>query len=117
MELVHPDSNRIGRFNLMYETMADDRELTGALLALCVVLHVDDHESGRGKTYYAASPLFQPLAEGEEIPEYRIESVFDGRFADPEREAGRVDSGRFGFAAVRKIIIRVPTVGVATVVH
>jgi hypothetical protein len=108
-KIVHySDSPRVGRFNLTYETLRDDREMCKALFSLCIVLAVEDHESGRGKTYTAASDLFQPLQEDEEIPFYRIEMVCNQPFENPEREAQRVDSGPFGFVAIRQNIIRVP---------
>jgi hypothetical protein len=109
MEIVHPDSNRVGSFNILNEVLRDDAPMCAALFALCTLLASEDHESGRGKTYIAASALFEPLAEGEEIPEYRIEFAYDQPFANPEWEARRVASGKFGFAAFRKIIVRVPT--------
>jgi len=108
MEIAYPNSSRIGRFNVTYETLRADAPMCGALFALCVTLGVEEHESGRGKTYTAACPLFQELMEGEEIPEYRIEFVHDRPFENPEWEARRTNSGKFGFAAFRKIIVRVP---------
>lgn len=109
-EVVFPDSNRIGKFNLAHELLRDgaQRPMLQALFGLCVVLEVDDHESGHGKTYIAASDLFRPLAEGEEIPEYRIEFACNQAFDNPEREASRINSGVFGFCAIRQIIVRVP---------
>jgi hypothetical protein len=74
-----------------------------------VVLSCDEHESGRGKSYIGSSDLFQPLTEGEEIPQYRIEFAYDRAFDNPEHEAGRVNNGAFGFVAIRQNIIRVPT--------
>lgn len=108
MEVAYPNSSRIGSFKVLYETLRDDGPMCGALFALCVILGVEEHESGRGKEYIAASPLFEELKEGEEIPEYRIEFAYDQPFANPEWEARRVNSGKFGFAAFRKIIVRVP---------
>ena len=72
-EVIYPGSNRIGKFNLQHELLRDgaERPMLQALFGLCVVLGTEAHESGRGLTYIAASDLFQPLAEGEEIPEYR----------------------------------------------
>jgi len=109
-EVVYPDSNRVGKFNLLYEVLRDgtQRPMMLALFGLCIILDVDEHESGRGKTYVAASELFQPLTEGEEIPEYRIEFAANMPFANKELEAKRLNSGQFGFVAVRKIIVRVP---------
>jgi hypothetical protein len=95
MELHHPDSNRIGCFNVLYDE--HDARLR-ALLEGCTVLQVEPHESGRGKAYYAASPMFEPLADKAEIPEYRIE--------------GEQDGGKWTFKAIRKTIIRVPPVSV-----
>jgi hypothetical protein len=107
-----PDSNRIGKFNLLSEVLHDgtQRPMLQALFGLCRILEVIDHESGRGKTYIAASDLFQPLAEGEEIPEYRIEMACNMPFEDPKRETARINSGSFGFVAIRNIIVRVPPI-------
>jgi len=111
MEVFYPNSNRIGQFNLLSETLSDDRERTWiqALMALCVVERSYPDESGRGRTFIAASELFQPLTEGEEIPEYRIECELARPFT-PEENARARQSGRFKFYAVRKIIVRVPPV-------
>jgi hypothetical protein len=79
-----------------------------ALFGLCVILWIEDHECGRGKTYYAASELFLPALEGEEIPEYRIECAPNMKFPNPEDEARRLNSGSFGFVAIRRNIVRVP---------
>lgn len=108
MEVAYPNSNRIGRFKITYEALRADAHMCGALFALCVVLGVEDHESGRGKDYIAASPLFEELKDNEEIPKYRIEFAHDQPFANPEWEQRRVESGKFRFAAFRKIIVRVP---------
>ena len=116
-KIHHSDDNRIGSFLVSYETIANDRVMLGALLALCVVLDVENHESGRGTRYIGASELFQPLAEGDEVPEYRIEFAFDQPFANAEWERRRVNSGRFGFAAFRKIIVRVPPIQMTMSTH
>ena len=109
-EVIYPGSNRIGKFNLQHELLRDgaERPMLQALFGLCVVLGTEAHESGRGLTYIAASDIFQPLAEGEEIPEYRIEFAAGVPFPNPEHEARRLNSGAFGFVAVRQIIVRVP---------
>jgi hypothetical protein len=109
-EIVYPDSNRIGKFNLTHELLRDGsaRPMLQALFGLCVVLDAEEHESGRGKSYIAASDLFQPLAENEQVPEYRIEFACNQAFTNPEHEARRLNSGAFGFVAVRQIIVRVP---------
>ena len=108
--IAYPDSNRIGKFNLAHELLRDGaaRPMLQALFGLCVVLEAEEHESGRGKTYIAASELFQPLAEGEEIPEYRIEFACNQAFPNPDYEAKRMNSGAFGFVAIRNIIVRAP---------
>ncbi|HMG59812.1 MAG TPA: hypothetical protein VK583_08795 [Burkholderiales bacterium] len=113
MEVYYPNSNRLGRLLILYETIAEHAEMLGALFALGVIVHVEDHESGRGKVYDMACrhngpAFFDALQDGDEIPEYRVEWVHDGAFENPEREAKRVDSGRFGFAFIRKIIVHVP---------
>ena len=115
-EIVYPDSNRIGKFNLQHELLRDGsaRPMLQALFGLCIVLEVEEHESERGKTYVAASDLFQPLAENEEVPEYRIEFACNQPFTDPEHEGRRLNSGAFGFVAVRQIILRVPTASFIT---
>jgi len=109
-EIVYPDSNRIGKFNLTHELLRDGsaRPMLQALFGLCVVLDAEEHESGRGKSYIAASDLFQPLAENEQVPEYRIEFAAGVPFPNLEHEARRLNSGAFGFVAVRQIIVRVP---------
>ena len=109
-EIVYPDSNRIGKFNVTHEILRDGsaRPMLQALFGLCVVLDAEEHESGRGKTYITASDLFQPLAESEEVPEYRIEFACNQAFPNPEHEARRLNSGAFGFIAVRQTILRVP---------
>ena len=108
--IAYPDSNRIGKFNIMHERLRNgaERPMLQALFGLCVVLDTQEHESGRGKTFFAASELFQPLAEGEEIPEYRIECACNMAFENPERERDRINSGAFGFCAIRQIVVRVP---------
>lgn len=110
MQIAYSLSNRIGSFNISHEWLNSgaDRPLLHALFGLCVVLHVEPNASGRGLTYIAASELFQELAEGEEIPEYRIEFACDMPFENPEREAQRLNSGAFGFVAIRQNIVRVP---------
>jgi hypothetical protein len=117
MKIVHPGSNRVGSFNILNEVLRDDAPMCAALFALCTLLASEDHESGRGKTYIAASALFEPLAEGEEIPEYRIEFARDCPLPNPEWEAKRVNSGAFGFAAFRKIIVRAPPAQLAARPH
>ncbi len=114
-EILYPDSNRIGKFNLAHELLRDGaaRPMLQALFGLCVVLEVEEHDSGRGKTYIGASELFQPLAEGEEIPEYRVEFVCGMPFQNPEHEASRLESGAFGFVAIRQVIVRVPAAQLA----
>jgi len=110
-QICYPDSNRVGKFNITHEQLRNgaERPMLQALFGLCVVFDVEEHESGRGKTYYAASELFQPLLEGEEFPEYRIEFAAPGvPFPNPEHQARRLDSREFGFIAVRQIIVRVP---------
>jgi hypothetical protein len=121
MEIAYPNSNRIGRFRLLYETLRADAAMCGALFALCspslehpssAILAVEDHESGRGKEYIAASPLFDELLDGEEIPEYRIEFAYDRPFDNPEWETRRIESGKFRFAAFRQIVVRVPPLAI-----
>jgi hypothetical protein len=79
-QICYPDSNRVGKFNITHEQLRNgaERPMLQALFGLCVVFDVEEHESGRGKTYY------------------------------PEHEARRLDSRDFGFFAVRQIIVRVP---------
>jgi hypothetical protein len=111
VQISYPDSNRIGRFWLPFDVIQNgaDAPMLKALFGLCVVLHIEAHENGRGMTYYAASDeLFQPILDGAEIPEYRLEVVYDRAFENPERERARVNSGKFGFVAIRNFILRVP---------
>jgi len=114
MEIVYPDSNRLGQFFVPYEVLRNgaDRPLLQALFGLCLPLKTEEHENGRGLRYYAVSAMFQELLEGEEIPEYRIAMVC-GKFENPEYERQRTNSGEFGFVAVRNTIIRVPPVHVS----
>lgn len=114
-EIIYPDSNRIGKFDILYDVLRDgfNRPLLNAMFGLCIILDVDDHESGRGKTYTAASELFQPLKEGEEVPKYRIEYAKEGvPFKDAEHEKRRMKNGEFGFVAIRQIIVRAPTLNI-----
>jgi hypothetical protein len=111
-KIAYANSNRVGRINVLYDVIRDERPMIAALMALCVVLECEDHESGQGKTYVCASELFQPLNEGDEIPEYRLEFVYDQPFELPEREAARTNSGKFGFVAIRKTIIRAPLLSI-----
>lgn len=115
--IAYSESNKLGKFNIPHERDEDDREMLGALFAICVLLEVHEHESGRGRTYIAASELFQPLSEGDEIPEYRLEYVCNQHFENEEREARRINSGPFGFVAIRKTIVRVPPVAVGINLH
>lgn len=113
IEVCYPDSNRIGKFKILHEALRDgtQRPMLKALFGLCVVLEASEHESGRGKEYIVASDLFQELKEGEEIPEYRIEMT-QTRFIDDDHEARRLNSGAFGFVAIRNFILRVPAIAV-----
>lgn len=102
MEIVYSGSNRIGRFQIVFEVL-DDRALCEALFSKCVVLASEPHESGRGRGFIAASELFQELGEGEEIPEYRI-------------EVDHLD-GKFTFRAIRQTIIRAPAIAFSHAIH
>ena len=106
-EVGYSDSNRIGKFNIMFE-MLEDRELIGALMALITVLEAYPHESGRGTTFIGASEIFQELQPGDEIPEYRLEFDHPIRPLPPERARECTKSGAFGFRAIRNTIVRVP---------
>ena len=119
IEIAHPDSNRVGKFNLPYETLHDgaQRPMLQALFALCTVLQEEPHESGRGVRFIAAGDLFQPLAEGEEIPDYRIEFAYDMPFPAADHQARRLDVGRFGFVAIRQFVLRPPAVGIHAQAH
>lgn len=118
-EIHYPNSNRVGKFRILFEMLREGRELCGALFALCVMLSVEDHESGRGLHYIAAAPLFEPLAEGEEIPEYRIEAAPPGaRFETVEHEAAAVGApGAWRFVAIRQLVVRVPPLAVGIEAH
>jgi hypothetical protein len=113
MEISHTDSNRVGRLLIKHELLREDRALVGALLALCTVIHVEDHESGRGKAFIVACDAMDELAEGGNIPDYRVESTYDQAFENPEWQQRRVDSGKFGFAFFRRIVIRVPAIAMS----
>lgn len=108
-EIAYSDSNRIGKFHIMFE-MLKDRELIGALMALMTVLEAFPHESGRGTTFIAASDIFQELEPNTEIPEYRIEFDHPTKPLPPDRARECTKSGAFGFRAIRNIIVRVPPV-------
>lgn len=111
-EIFYQDSGRIGKFKITHELLRSgvDRPMLQALFGQCIVLDSEQHESGRGVQYIAVSDLFQELKEGEEIPEYRIEFAHGVPFDNPELEARRVNSGAFGFVAVRQIVVRAPAV-------
>jgi len=117
MEIFYPDSNRLGQFLIAHETLRADSSMVGALIALFAVLHIEDHESGRGKVFtVAAKPpmiALDELDDGEEIPQYRVEFAYGRPFENPEWEARRINSGRFGFAFFRKIIVRVPVLAMS----
>jgi hypothetical protein len=119
VKVVSQGSSRVGKFNLSYEMLGDDvkRPMVQALLAMCTILAQYEHESGRGQEYIAACELFQPLAEGEEIPHYRIEFAFDRAFDNPELEQQRTNAGPFGFVAIRQHILRVPAASLGHAVH
>lgn len=111
-------SPNLGMFLVPHEMLESDdgRHILPALFSLCIVLSVSAHESGRGLQYIASSGLFQPLSEGDEVPEYRIEYTFDAPFSNPEYEAQRLNTadGRFGFVAIRKNVLRVPPIPLGT---
>lgn len=120
-QIVYTDSNRVAKLDIMYEQLEQNGPMLAALMGLVVVLQVEEHPSGRGKTFIVACKqnvkLFQELNEDDEIPEYRLEFVHDGKFEDPAREASRTNSGRYGFAAIRKTILRVPPVEMAIAIR
>jgi hypothetical protein len=119
VKIVSQGSNRVGKFRLPYELLGDDvkRPMVTALLSLCTVLDHYEHESGRGLEYIVASELFQPLIEGEEIPNYRIEFAYDRAFDNTEHEALRTNTGPFGFVAIRQHILRVPAASLGHAVN
>lgn len=107
----HPDGNRVGRVSILYATLHDgaERPMLRALFDLCRLVSEFPHECGRGQTFVLDGPLFDELAPGDEVPEYRVEYAWAGRpFTNPEHEQGCVRSGAFRFKAIRKIVIRVP---------
>ena len=108
MEIKYANSNRVGCFRILRDNAIEPAFLK-ALHALITPLHKEPDDTGRGVMFFAASDLFEPIEEGAEVPEYRIEAVYDGHFEAPDWEARRVNSGRFGFVAIRKIVVRVPT--------
>ena len=119
VEICYPDSPRIGKFSIRHEALRDgaQRPMLQALFGLCVILEVSEDASGRGKEYVAASDMFQALEEGEEIPRYRIECATHMAFADPDHEERRLDSGAFGFVAIRNIVVRVPPIALRATAH
>lgn len=112
MEIMYKDSNRVAQIFIPYEAQKDDREKIAALMSILVVLKAEPHENGRGTAFFVACDkdctLFEPLKEGENVPEYRLSSVYDQKFEQEDHEARRVNVGLYGFVAVRKTIIRVP---------
>lgn len=111
----YPDSNKVGQFQILDQILEDGREspLLAALFSLCTVLKKWPHESGRGVVYIAASELFQPLAEGATIPEYRIDVAWpDQSFKNPDHEAAALRSKGFRFVAIRQNIIRAPALAI-----
>jgi hypothetical protein len=122
IEHAYGASNRLGQLLIRHETLREERPMISALFALLTLVHSEPHESGRGIRFIFACEqdctAFDAIEEeGAEIPEYRVESVHDGHFADPELERRRVESGRFGFAFVRKIIVRVQALDIGTAAH
>lgn len=117
IQVQFTESNRLGKFNLPDERIDHDAGMCQHLLKLCTVIMDEPHESGRGRFIMAASPLFDALAEGDEIPEYRIEAVCDAQFADEDKRLRAHKSGRYFFAAIRQILVRVPSVGIRAAVH
>lgn len=118
-QIHFPDSDKIGCFRILFETLRDCRAQVQALFNLCTVVHVEDDETGRGKMYYAASDLFEQIKEGSEIPEYRIESREGlNKFDQSEHEARAISStNSFRFVAIKKIIVRVPTLQIGHKAH
>jgi len=117
-EVYCKDSNRIGKFRILHELLQDGRETPrlSAIFSLCVMFDDETHEdeTGRGLMFYAASDLFQPIAEGSEIPEYRIECAWPGQaFQNPEHETQCMRAGPFRVIAVRQIVIRAPAINFA----
>lgn len=109
-KIAYANSNRIGKFLIMYETLENgvNRPWLQALFALCLPLEIFDHECGRGKEFCCVGDkLFQPLAEGDEIPTYRIECELARPFTE-EENAKAVESLGFKFYAARQLIVRVP---------
>lgn len=106
-------TNHLGRFNVLYEQLASDRLLWQTILGLGVVIEAFPHESGRGTTYILASEkLFQPLTEGEEIPQYRLDVAKNEPFRDEQLEARcvklKIEGSEVRIAATRQHIIHVP---------
>lgn len=117
------DDPRVGMFNLSDEILAD-RALTEALMSLMTVMESWRHESGRGMSYIAMSPLFQPIQAAPrqtvEIPTYRIEFDHPRKpLADREAAKECIRVGRFGlgFRAVRQNIVRVPLLSIKVQAH
>jgi hypothetical protein len=107
--IIHySDDPHVGRFDLPPDV---ERPIADALIRSCrAVISIEPHESGHGTTVTAAHPgLFDALHEGEEVPHYRVEFAVNGvPMVDPALESRRFSAGGFGFAAVRRYIVRVP---------
>ena len=118
------DDPRVGQFNVPDELLRD-RALVAALMSLMTVMESWRHESGRGMSYIAMSPLFQPITvpygeKAAEIPTYRIEFDHPKKpLADREAAKECIRVGRFGlgFRAVRQNIVRVPLLNVRVQAH
>lgn len=104
-------SNRIGKFNVLFEQQAD-RALWHAIMSTMTVLEAWPNESGRGTTFLAASEHFQELPENTEIPAYRINVAVNAAFPDAELESRRIDvrleGSVIGIVFTRQIIVRAP---------
>jgi hypothetical protein len=112
VQLVFEGSSRVGQFRVDDQFVVENRELIGALLGLCVILDVRPDDSGRGRLFTCASDLFEPLNEGDEIPEYRIEATHGStNFPQDDHEARALAAGDgFKFVAIRRVIVRVPAI-------
>lgn len=113
-QISFPNSNRIGKYRIMREFMTDDenRPILKALQSIVLIIETEPDETGRGTMFYAASDLFEPIAEGGEIPEYRLCWARNCHFEREDYEAKRIDGKAgeetIGFVAIRKIVIHVP---------
>ena len=61
---------RKGRFRLSYRVLIDNPDSARAVFGQCVIVRATAHFIDDTIFYDAYSPLFYPIEQGEDIPEY-----------------------------------------------